>query len=207
MKIPSIFLLLILLFASCAAQDIEPAAKSNEPIIGGPCEGCELVFVGIPETLESTSRIGPKDQKGEALIVEGTVRNSEGAPVEGIIVYAYQTDAGGIYPRSDTRHGRLRGWAKTDKDGNYRFDTIRPGSYPNRRDPQHIHMHVIEPGKGTYYIDDIFFDDDPFLTPEVRRQMSTGRGGPGLAIPNRDDKGVWHVRRDIVLGKGIPGYD
>lgn len=207
MKISSLFLLLFLLFGSCAAQNIEPVAMAGEPIIGGPCEGCENVFKGIPADIKSVSRIAPEGEKGEALVVEGTVRNAEGNSVEGIIIYAYQTDAGGIYPKSDTRHGALRGWIKTDKDGSFRFDTIRPGSYPNTRNPQHIHLHVIEPGKATYYIDDIMFDDDPLLTREARQQMNRGRGGPGIAHPERDDEGVWHVRRDIILGKEISGYN
>ena len=57
---------------------------------------------------------------------------ADGAPAAGIIVYAYQTDATGIYPRGSTRHGRLRGWVRTDEAGRYRFDTIRPGAYTQK---------------------------------------------------------------------------
>jgi protocatechuate 3,4-dioxygenase beta subunit len=176
------------------------------PVIGGPCEGCEQVFVGLPAELASRSRIAPAEEPGEPLIIEGVVRSADGKPVEGVVVYAYHTDAGGVYPRGTTRHGRLRGWARSGSDGRYRFDTIRPGGYPGLDTPQHIHMHVIEPGRATYYIDDILFDDDPRLTTVHRRQMLRGRGGDGLARPTRDANGVWRVQRDIVLGQGIPGY-
>jgi protocatechuate 3,4-dioxygenase beta subunit len=67
-------------------------------------------------------------------------------------------------------------------------------------------MHVIEPGRATYYIDDIVFDDDPLLTSERRRRMERGRGGAGLVSPRRDDEGVWQVGRDIELGANIAGY-
>ncbi len=91
-------------------------------------------------------------------------------PHLGRIVYAYQTDRGGIYPRDESlrglaayRHGALRAWVTAGEGGRYRFDTVRPGGYPNSDMAQHIHMHVIEPGCCTYYIDDIVFEDDPRL--------------------------------------------
>ncbi|HET9235572.1 MAG TPA: hypothetical protein VFP10_15730, partial [Candidatus Eisenbacteria bacterium] len=177
--------------------------STREPILGGPCENCELVFVGMPKDIQSAARIAPKDEKGDPLVLEGTVQRVSGDPVPGIIVYAYHTDAGGIYPRSTTRHGRLRAWARSDKDGHYHFDTIRPGSYPSGDNPQHIHMHVIEPGRGTYWIDDVVFDDDPLLT---SRHPRHNRGGSGETHPERDEAGVWHVRRNIVLGAEVSGY-
>jgi protocatechuate 3,4-dioxygenase beta subunit len=67
-------------------------------------------------------------------------------------------------------------------------------------------MHVIEPGRCTYYIDDLVFEDDPRLTPEVRRAHVSGRGGPGLVSPTPDGRGGFVVRRDIRLGERVPGY-
>ena len=156
--------------------------------------------------MESKGRIAPVAEPGEPLRITGIVRDRQRRPVAGIIVYAYQTDRTGIYPESSTRHGRLRGWVRTDAEGRYQFDTIRPGGYPNTNIPQHIHLHVIEPGRGTYYIDEMVFSDDPRLTPENRKQLVTGRGGDGLVTPTRDSAGLWSVTRDIVLGQNVPGY-
>jgi protocatechuate 3,4-dioxygenase beta subunit len=192
----------IVFCTACLAQ----GQTKREPIIGGPCEGCEYVFEGMPATIESTARIAPTGERGDAMRILGVVRDRQGKPVPGIIVYAYQTDAGGIYPSGSTRHGRLRGWAKADSSGRYRFDTIRPGGYPNSDIAQHVHMHVIEPGRGTYFIDDVVFTDDPRLTPDARKQYVHGRGGPGLVTPARDKDGVLIVTRDIILGEKIPGY-
>jgi len=177
-----------------------------EPVIGGPCEGCENVFVGLPALLESGARIADAQEPGEPLVIEGTVRTADGRAAKGIIIYAYHTDAGGVYPPGTTAHGKLRGWVRTDALGHYRFDTIRPGAYPGRDVAQHVHMHIIEPGKATYYIDSIVFADDPLLTAERRRQSQVGRGGGGLGYPEKDAEGVWHVGRDITLGEAIPGY-
>lgn len=180
---------------------------AREPVIGGPCEGCEHVFLEIPAQLGAQERIAPVGEPGTPLVVEGTVRTLDGKPAAGIVVYAYQTDRGGIYPQGSTRHGRLRGWVRTDSEGRYRFDTIRPGGYPGEDIPEHIHMHVIEPGKATYYVDDIHFTDDPRLVGRHRQNAERGgRGGNGLVTPTKDAEGLLKVRRDITLGREIPGY-
>ncbi len=188
------------------------SGESRVPIIGLPCEGCEAVFDGLPETLLHIARIAPADEPGEPMRIEGTVYDAGGEVAPGVIVYAYHTDARGVYPPDDrlrgaaARHGRLRGWAITDEHGRYRFDTVRPASYPNAVTPAHVHMHVIEVACCTYYLNSIRFEDDPRLTPEARKQAVEGRGGPALARPQRGDDGVWLVRRDILLGDGVPGY-
>jgi protocatechuate 3,4-dioxygenase beta subunit len=178
----------------------EPAAR-HEPTLGGPCEGCDWVFDDKPVKPASHARIAPAAETGAPLVIEGVVTAARGALVSGVIVYAYHTDQGGLYPPARNRHGRLRGWAITDAHGRYRFDTIRPGAYPERNVAEHVHMHVIEPGIGTYYIDNLEFEDDPLNT----RRRGAERGGNGLMLPVRRD-GVWQARRDIVLGRNIPGY-
>jgi protocatechuate 3,4-dioxygenase beta subunit len=198
---------LAILAASVSASALNSdQAGRREPIVGGPCEACEAVFEGMPAKLDWRGRIAPSTERGEPLRIRGVVRDRTGQPVAGIIVYAYHTDASGIYPPSTTRHGRLRGWVKTDANGRYQFDTIRPGGYPNSNIPQHVHMHVIEPGRATYYIDEMVFSDDPRLTAEDRKRLVTGRGGEGLVTPTRDPQGVLTVNRDIVLGQNVPGY-
>ena len=197
MRLFPIFLML-LAAAPVFAQD------KREPVVGGPCEGCENVFEGMPAKIDSRARIAPKSESGAPMVVVGRVLDAKGQPRAGVVVYAYQTNAGGIYPKAATFHGALRAWTRTDAEGRYAFDTIRPGSYPDRDAPEHIHMHVLEPGCGTYYIEDVVFTDDPKLTP-FHRGRATGRGGNGITTPVRKD-GTWYVTRDIQLGKGISGY-
>ena len=141
--------------------------------------------------------------------LEGIVRDAAGRPAPGIIVYAYHTDDRGIYPRSPTkgvRHGRLRAWVRSDENGRYRFETIRPAGYPETTIAAHVHMHVIEPGRCTYNISDVQFTDDARLSARERDHAAAGRGGNGLVTPRKDADGTWLVSRDIVLGKNVPGY-
>ena len=183
-----------------------PWCAAAEPVIGGPCEGCELVFEGMPESPPAGARIAPPGEPGERLRIEGTVTGAGGRPAAGIVVYAYHTDTSGEYPRAATRHGRLRGWARTDAAGRYRFDTIRPGAYPGRQAPQHVHMHVVEPGRGPYWIDELQFTDAPLLPAARRKTSGRERGGSGIVTPIRDTAGAWQVRRDIRLAEAVPGY-
>lgn len=188
------------------------ALAQTERVAGGPCEGCDAVFVGMPDEIASHARIGDASEPGEPLILTGTVYDPAGRPQPGVIVYAYHTNAEGKYPsardvddRNARRHGRLRAWARSDASGRYRFDTIRPGSYPGRRDPAHIHMHIIEPGCATYWIDDVLFTDDAKLTDKALQRMDRDRGGNGVVAPERQD-GRWSVTRDVHLGMNVPGY-
>jgi len=185
-------------------------ALAKEPVVGLPCEGCEAVFEGAPVNPASMSRIAPAGEPGERLRLSGLVSGADGKPRPGVVVYAYHTDSSGIYPKpakslgkASDRHGRLRGWALTDENGRYVFETIRPGAYPGRTIPQHIHMHVIERGCATYYVDEILFTDDPLLKPMREEQK---RGGSGITTPRRDSSGTWLVTRDIRLGLNIPDY-
>ena len=181
----------------------------RDPVIGGPCEVCDLMFKGMPPSLSWDTRIDPAGEKGEPLIISGRIFKLDGqTPAPGIILYVYHTDATGEYspaPGHENRHGHLRGWMKTDAQGRYSFKTIRPASYPQTRIAQHIHPLIDEPGKGYYYIDEYLFDDDPYLTAEERNRQE-GRGGSGIIHLTKDPSGIWRGTRDIVLGKKIPGY-
>lgn len=204
MRIPIAVLLVVGSFGVLHAQ--------RERVVGGPCEGCDAVFTGLPASIGVEGRMSPAGEPGVPMVLEGTVRTAAGQAAAGIVVYGYQTDAKGLYPSapglqgSAARHGRLRGWARTDAQGRYRFLTIRPAGYPNTDIPEHIHLHVIEPGRCTYYIDDVVFEDDPRLTPRQRAAHDRGRGGSGVSKPMRDASGTWHSRRDITLGAGISDY-
>lgn len=206
-----------ILLSSCLLLSLLPSLapafdSARLPIVGLPCEDCEVALAGLPDEPPSVARLTAPDELGEPLQLSGIVRDAGGRARAGVIVYAHQTDHRGVYPEEGVigpaevrRHGRLRGWVQTDAEGRYRFETIRPAGYPDSGLPQHIHLNVIEPGCATYYIDDVMFEDDPRLTPTLRRKLDRGRGGHGIVTPVRIG-GVWHAQRDIVLGARIPGY-
>lgn len=183
------------------------------PVVGLPCEGCEAAFDGLPAVLSECSQIASLDESGDRLRITGTVTKPDGRPARGVVIYAYHTDAKGIYPSGASvssegarRHGRLRGWAQTDEFGHYQFETIRPGSYPDRKSPAHVHMHVVEGDCCTYYIDSIVFTDDPLLSSDDQKDRTAARGGSGVVRPRLDADGNWIATRNIRLGENVPGY-
>jgi protocatechuate 3,4-dioxygenase beta subunit len=81
------------------------------------------------------------------------LRNVVGTAAAGAIVFAYHTDRGGLYddPSKGPHSWRLRGWARTDREGRFTFETIRPGSYPNSNNPPHVHFTAFLPNGERYH--------------------------------------------------------
>lgn len=170
-----------------------------------------MMFEGMPQNLSWQTTIAGTDEPGERLIIRGTIFKSDGkTPAPDVILYVYHTDNQGKYSpatkQTDAkRHGHLRGWMKTDAQGRYEFKTIRPASYPFRKDPQHIHPIVKESDTSLYWIDEFLFDDDPLLT-EEQKSRHQKRGGSGVLTLKKDGQGTWIGQRDIILGLNVPNY-
>ncbi len=180
--------------------------------VGGPCEGCEAIYEGLPENLSWQTVIADSAEPGELLEITGRIFKKDGkTPAKDVILYLYHTNARGYYEPSENqtgwarRHGHLRGWIKTDEKGRYAFRTIRPAPYPNGSDPAHIHCIIKEPDKNEYWIDDYFFEDDPLITGGIRSRLQK-RGGSGIIKLTKNRDGVRTGRREIILGRNVPNY-
>lgn len=195
--------LLLSAFLASAVSTCSPASAQRADLYR--CDGCEAIYEHGFDDLTWSTRIADKEEPGEPLVLTGTVYETDAkTPAEGVIIYAYQTNAAGVYPTTGDekgwgrRHGHLRGWIRTGENGRYQFRTIKPGSYPGRSAPAHIHMTVKEPGKTEYWIDDVVFAGDPHLSDDPENQ-GRHRGGSGVVTLVRDENGVWQAVRDITL--------
>lgn len=184
----------LLLIATVACR---PEAQSRPPLPA--CEWCGSAEA--PPSLETTMRLADSAEAGERLIVTGTIFDADGrTPAADVLVYAYQTDATGVYAvrgnqtGNARRHGALRGWLRTTADGRYRIETICPAPYPARKTAAHIHVTLTPIGGAEGWIASIVFADDPLLTAEER-------AGRGVVQLRRDDSGVLHASRDILLSE------
>lgn len=114
-----------------------------------------------PRDPPSLARIAPETEPGQPLAISGTVYAPDGqTPAPGVIVYAYHTDANGLY-RPDKRRDlppRLRGWARTDAHGRFEFRTIRPAPYPGREVPAHVHFQLWGAGYPRQWTEDLHTD-------------------------------------------------
>ncbi|MEY4508856.1 MAG: hypothetical protein RLZZ450_978 [Pseudomonadota bacterium] len=112
---------------------------------------------------------------GERIYVGGRVLDENGRPVANTLVEVWQCNSAGRYLHAGDRHDAPldpnftgEGRVLTDRDGRYRFKTIRPGAYPwknhhNAWRPAHIHFSLLGLSFGTRLVTQMYFPGDPLL--------------------------------------------
>ena len=186
--------------------------KTSSQLLGGPCEGCEAIFEYRNKKLTSVDTLPDFNGQGLKIKVSGVIYKNDGkTPAKDVILYVYHTNQNGIYaPRNgDTgwakRHGYIRGWVKTDNEGRYTFYTLKPGLYPNRSSPAHIHPTILEPNGKYYWLESYHFQGDPLLT-QKEISPENPRGGSSGLLTLKKEGNIWVGTRDIVLGKNVSDY-
>jgi protocatechuate 3,4-dioxygenase beta subunit len=183
---------------SALAQAVPQKSPAYPPTLSGgaPCGSC-----GAPEKLSWKTVIPPETEPGEPLVISGKVFQPDGkTPAEGMVLWVYHTDPTGYYnEKDDASHPRLKGWMKIGPDGRYEFRTIRPGAYPHRSTPAHIHAHVYGPGYSERSIEDYWFSDDPRINDGEKAKMAKEGERPVIVEVKRGSDGVWRGERDITL--------
>jgi len=147
-------------------------------------------------------KIVSEQESGEPLIVSGTIYSPDGKkPLPAITLYVYQTDVTGRYSTSggDNRGTRIHGLMKTNAEGRYEFRTIKPGSYPNSRNPAHIHAYVSGPDYPEYWIDEYLFADDPFIKDEDKQKAGSQGSFSHILSLTRGSDGILRAVRDIKI--------
>ena len=212
-----IYILVVLIFCSflgaCSGQTVKNPPQNKLNIVGGGCDGCELMYEGMPDVINSVDTSPGWEEVGQKLRITGTVFEIDGkTPASDVIIYYWQTDNNGYYsPKAGMnqkaeKHGHIRGWVKTGTDGKYTIKTIRPAPYPKEEMPAHIHLSIKEPGiENEYYTDDINFDDDILLVPSFKKYPQENRGGSGVVRILLKD-GLQIGEHNIILGLNIPNY-
>lgn len=194
---------LVLALAACDAGAASAGGKARADLYA--CEGCEAVSERAADGLDWRAVVASPDEPGERLVATGVVYAPDGkTPQEGVVIYLHQTNAAGLYAGGtdesewSRRHGRLRGWIRTDAEGRYRFETIKPAPYPDMTMRAHLHFTVKEPGRPPYYIDDIVFAGE-YMVDAAYEKAQELRGGSGIVELEAGADGVLVARRNIVL--------
>lgn len=157
--------------------------------------------IEVPDTVSWRTAFPVTADDGEPMIISGTVYKADGkTAAPNTLIYFYHTDKYGIYGREgQPKHGRFRGWLLTDAKGRYEFTSIRPASYPNSTQSQHVHMTITTLESREDWIDSILFEGDKFLN--ARERESAGRRGgfnPIVTLQKGKD-GMLSATRDIQL--------
>ncbi len=129
----------------------------------------------IGETDNDLTKHYPEEPQGQRINVTGRVLDEEGRPVRNTLVEIWQANAAGRYRHVVDQHPAPldpnflgAGRTMTDDQGNYKFVTIKPGSYPWRNHhnawrPAHIHFSLFGPAFVTRLITQMYFPDDPLF--------------------------------------------
>jgi len=108
--------------------------------------------------------------KGEKIVISGRVLDGEGKPIPDALLEFWQANADGKYAHpEDTQDkpldGKFIGFGRvpTDKDGRYKFTTIKPGAVPgpgNTLQAPHIVVCVFMRGMLRHLYTRIYFADE-----------------------------------------------
>ncbi len=155
-----------------------------------------------PASLTSHSRIAAPAEPGTPLVVHGWVFESDGrTPAANITVHAYHRDRDGFDFGPGDRAmptWRLQGWAKTDDQGRFEFQTIRPAPDHLGREGAHLHFTMESAAFGRQWAPTVYLADDPWVTEKTRRQ-SAAAAEFGWVRETKTLEGIQHLDVRIRL--------
>ncbi|MFN0728276.1 dioxygenase family protein [Polaribacter gochangensis] len=161
-----------------------------------------------PEDVSWRTIIPPKEEQGDKLIISGTIYLPDGkTPVKDVIIYVYHTNTKGVYPKKGNEkengkhHGYLRGWMKTNSNGRYEFETIRPAPYRTHDgEPAHIHYNIEAPDYPEYWLTGLWFADD-YRVNEYKDKIERNGGFSNIITLTKDENNILRGTRNIILKK------
>jgi protocatechuate 3,4-dioxygenase beta subunit len=159
---------------------------------------------------------GTGDPLGERIIVHGRVLDEDGRPVPHALVEIWQANACGRYIHVVDQHPAPldpnftgAGRTVTDRNGYYKFVTIKPGAYPwgnhhNAWRPAHIHFSVFGYSFVSRLVTQMYFPGDPLfpfdpIFNSVTDEKARNRMISSFDLDNTVPEWALAYRFDIVL--------
>jgi protocatechuate 3,4-dioxygenase beta subunit len=155
------------------------------------------------------------DDSGDPVIVSGAVRSTDGAPIVGAKIDVWEAAAHGLYAVQDPgrQHpDNLRGVFRTDPEGRFEFQAVRPVVYPVpddgpvgrllRRAGRHAmraaHLHLMVSASGYESVITHLFDaESGYLDSDAVFGVR-----PSLIVPfNKTESGQLTARFDVALSR------
>ena len=110
--------------------------------------------------------------KGARIELTGNIFENTGAPANDALIEIWQANAAGRYAHPEDRRRDLEldpafvgfGRSATDKEGGFRFRTVRPGRVPgpgNTLQAPHIALGIVGPGFLKRLVTRVYFSDAP----------------------------------------------
>jgi protocatechuate 3,4-dioxygenase beta subunit len=156
---------------------------------------------------------------GERIVVHGRLTGNDGRPVGGALIEVWQANAAGRYRHVVDDHPAPLdpnfsggGRVLTDADGQYRFVTVKPGSYPwgnheNAWRPAHIHFSIFGRAFTERLVTQMYFPGDPLFAYDpifnsIRDPRSRELLVSRFDIEQTQPQWALAYEWDIVLGHG-----
>ena len=139
----------------------------------GPVYGHDVILEHDNDLTMNARKNG--EPMGERIVVAGKVTDEAGRPIRNTLVEIWQANAAGRYIHKVDQHNAPLdpnffggGRCLTDKEGNYKFYTIKPGAYPwgnhpNAWRPNHIHFSLFGEQITSRLVTQMYFPGDPLL--------------------------------------------
>ena len=150
--------------------------------------------------------------KGQIISISGRALDTDGNPLENVMVELWQANAAGRYahPR-DTSKAELdphfQGWAivPSGKNGEFNFKTIKPGAYPAGKNwvrPPHIHFKASKFGFQPITTQ-MYFPEETKLnqTDGLLQRKSKAQQAMMIAKLKQEDGRRNHYQYDLILAK------
>jgi protocatechuate 3,4-dioxygenase alpha subunit len=145
------------------------------------------------------------DASGERIHIEGVIRDGDGAPIIDAMIEIWQADAQGRYahPRDDRAlpNAAFKGFGRsaTDKNGEYGFDTVKPGAVPGpngKAQAPHIVVCIFSRGMLRQIYTRLYFSD-----------AAANAADPILALVPADRRGTLIAAKETRGGKTVYRFD
>ena len=168
----------------------------------GPVYGHEAVAEGDNDLTKQHKG----EPLGERIVVHGRVLDEDGRPVPDTLLEIWQANACGRYIHVVDQHAAPldpnftgAGRTATDKDGRYKFITVKPGSYPwgnhaNAWRPAHIHFSLFGPSFLSRLVTQMYFPGDPLFEFDPIFH----------SVP--DEKAKWRMVSSFDLEHSVPNW-
>lgn len=177
-------------------------AKQTPSQTVGPFFGPALIDEGLAILVRPATR-------GERVTIEGRVLDGDRAPVPDAMIEIWQANADGRYHHPEDTQEKLLdahfhgfGRAATDKEGWYRFHTIKPGPVPGigtTLQAPHINVAIFARGLLKRLATRIYFPDEPLNANDPVINSISPQRRPTLIATAGPHSAERTLRFDIVL--------
>jgi protocatechuate 3,4-dioxygenase, beta subunit len=147
-------------------------------------------------------------EPGKRIRITGVIVDHNQRPMMNILFYFYHTMHDGLYAVNKKEPGKafqgqqsvakLFGYIRTDGDGKFEINTIKPAGYPGEKFPSHVHIEIYDSTGKIRLGTEFQFADDPRLD-KATRENSVRYGNLVSDNIGTNDKPVYHYK--IVLPK------